>query len=137
MRVLVDSSALYALLDEDDDNHASARDWFTTEAADPSLHLSTHAYVVVESAALVQRRLGPDAVRALLDGLVPSLSLLYVDRDLHEKATSAYLAGLSRRGVSFVDRVSFETMRHLALDAAFAYDDDFKVEGFEVVPATG
>lgn len=46
------------------------------------------------------------------------------------------LAGLSTRGVSFVDRVSFETMRHLALDAGFAYDDDFKVEGFEVVPAT-
>ena len=135
MRVFVDTSALYALLDEDDANHAAARDWFTSEACDPSLLLATHAYVIVESCALVHRRLGAAAIRVLLDAFVPSLSVLYVDRELHERATAAYTAGLTNRGVSFVDRVSFETMRHLALDGAFAFDDDFGTEGFQVFPA--
>jgi predicted nucleic acid-binding protein len=121
-------------LDEDDANHAAAREWFTSEASDPSTILATHSYVIVESCALVQRRLGPGAVRALLDALIPSLSVLYVDENLHQLAAAAYMAALSKRGVSFVDRVSFVTMRHLALDAAFAFDDDFEAEGFQTVP---
>ena len=96
--------------------------------------LTTHAYIIVESCALVHRRLGADAVRVLVDALVPSLSVLYVDRELHERATAAYAVALSNRGVSFVDRVSFETIRHLALDGAFAFDDDFHTEGFQTVP---
>lgn len=134
MRVFVDTSALYALLDEDDENHAPARDWFTNEASDPSMLLTTHSYVVVESCALVQRRLGADAIRVLLDVLMPTLSVLYVDRDMHQRAAAAYTAALSNRGVSLVDRVSFETMRHLGLDAAFVFDDDFRAEGFETFP---
>lgn len=134
MRAFADTSALYALLDEDDANHAPAREWFTSEASDPSTILATHSYVIVESCALVQRRLGPEAVRVLLDAFIPSLSVLYVDEDFHQRAAAAYLAAVSRRGVSFVDRVSFEMMRHLALDAAFAFDDDFEAEGFQTVP---
>lgn len=134
MRAFIDTSALYALLDEDDANHAPAREWFTREASEPSTILTTHSYVIVESCALVQRRLGPEAVRVLLDAFVPSLSILYVDESLHERAASAYVASLKRSGVSFVDSVSFETMRHLALDVAFAFDADFDAAGFQSVP---
>lgn len=101
---------------------------------DPSMTFATHSYIIVESCALVQRRLGPDAVRVLLDAFIPSLSVLYVDEALHQRAAAAYLAALAKRGVSFVDRVSFEMMRHLALDGAFVFDDDFGHEGFQTVP---
>ena len=134
MRVLADTSALYALLDEDDANHASAREWFTGKFSAPPTILATHSYVIIETCALVQRRLGPEAVRVLLDALVPSLSVLYVDEVFHQRAAAAYTAALSKRGISLVDRVSFEMMRHLALDAAFAFDDDFGAEGFQTVP---
>lgn len=137
MRTFVDTSALYALLDEDDANHAPAREWFANEASDPSMLLATHSYIVVESCALVQRMLGVDAVRVLLDAFIPSFSVLYIDGDLHQRAAAAYMAALSKRGVSLVDRVSFEMMRHLALDTAFAFDDDFEAEGFRTVPELG
>lgn len=133
MRAFVDTSALYALLDEDDANHAAARDWFTGEDGQATT-LATHSYVIVESSALVQRRLGPSAVRVLLDALIPSVSVFYVDEALHQRAASGYLAVVSKGGVSLVDRVSFEMMRHLGLDIAFAFDDDFGKEGFETVP---
>lgn len=131
MRTFVDTSALYALLDEDDANHAAAAAWLA--ASDPADILVSHSYVVVETAALIQRRLGAAAVRTLFDAFIPELSIFYVDEILHNRAASAFLAAL-RRHVSFVDWVSFQLIRDLGLDRAFAFDSDFAREGFAVVP---
>lgn len=132
MSVFVDTSALYALLSRSDENHRAAA------AAFPGLRergrLVTHNYVVVETAALVHRRLGSAAVRALLDDLLSPIEILWVDRDLHAVAQAAFLAGARRRGISLVDRVSFETMRREGVEVAFAFDPDFVSEGFAVIP---
>jgi len=133
VRTFVDTSALYALLDADDDNHAAAASWFGGPGASATEVLVTHSYVVVESAALVHHRLGAPAVRDLFDALLPTLAVMFVDATLHARASAAYLAGLGRR-VSFVDRVSFQLVRDTALDRAFAFDRDFAREGFIVVP---
>lgn len=132
MTTFVDTSALYALLDRDDQNHAAAAAWFTGH--DPNTDdLLTHNYVVVESAALADRRLGVDAARVLLEDILPVISLQFVDESLHRAATSAYLSA-SRRGPSLVDRTSFELMRHRGIDVAFAFDRDFQAAGFSTVP---
>jgi predicted nucleic acid-binding protein len=129
LTTFVDTSALYALLDRDDANHPAAAAWF--EAADDDL--LTHNYVVVESAALVDRRLGIVAARALLEDVVPAMSLVFVDESLHRAASSAYLAA-RRRGPSIVNRVSFELMRHRQITEAFAFDRDFRTAGFSTLP---
>lgn len=131
MRTFVDTSALYALLDEDDQHHQAAAAWFAT--ADTGEALVSHSYVVVEAAALVQRRLGAAAVRTLFDAFIPAIAVGHVDEALHDRAVAASLAGL-RRHVSFVDWVSFQLMRDAGLDRAFAFDGDFAREGFAVVP---
>jgi predicted nucleic acid-binding protein len=133
VRTLVDTSALYALLDEDDENHEAAARWLSGPGADPSEALVSHNYVLVETAALVHRRLGPSAVRVLFDAFVPALSVVFVDEALHARAVAAYLASLRRR-VSYVDWVSFQLMRDADLDRAFAFDRDFVSEGFALVP---
>jgi uncharacterized protein len=133
VRTFVDTSALYALLDADDDNHAAAARWFTGPGADPSEVLVTHAYAVVESAALVHNRLGPRGVRDLFDRLLPAMKTTLIDHELHQRAAAAYLAGLSRR-VSFGDRVSFQLVRDVGLDRAFSFDRAFTTEGIAVVP---
>src|SRR5438309_1667801 len=132
MRTFVDTSALYALLDEDDDNHTDAAEWLSGPGRDPTELLVTQGYVVVEAAALVHR-LGADAVRTLFDAFLPAMSIVFVDEVLHRRAVAAYLGSL-RRKVSFVDRVSFELFRDANLDRAFAFDPDFTREGFRVVP---
>jgi predicted nucleic acid-binding protein len=38
------------------------------------------------------------------------------------------------RGISFVDRTSFELMRAEGIARAFAFDRDFARQGFETVP---
>ena len=62
MSVFVDTSALLAILDTDDEEHAAARrTWehlITTHQV-----MVCSSYVLVETVALVQRRLGVEAVR--------------------------------------------------------------------------
>lgn len=134
MRSFVDTSALYALLDETDAKHGDAVEWLATDGGDPNEILVSHNYVVVEAAALVLRRLGPKAARVLFDSFLPGLSVFYVDEHLHARSTSAYRAGLKSSAVSLVDRVSFEVIRDQALDRVFAFDKHFRGEGFPTVP---
>jgi predicted nucleic acid-binding protein len=129
----VDTSAFITLLDDSDERSGVASTWLHEVATDGDEPLLTHSYVVVESIAVIQRRLGPRAIQAFVDHLLPVCEIRFVDRELHERAIVAYLAGL-RRGPSFVDRVSFELMRSERIDRAFAFDRDFVREGFETVP---
>lgn len=130
MTVFVDTSAIYALLDRDDESHLAAADAFTALEEGP---LMAHNYVVVESAALVQRRLGPLAVRTLFDDFLPVLELAWIDEHTHRAAVAALIAS-ENRGVSLVDWTSFEVMRQQGINRAFAFDDDFATQGFELVP---
>ncbi len=80
----------------------------------------------------MQRRLGMTATRGLLQDLVPLLDVAEVDADLLDRAGSALLANGSR-AVSLVDWTSFELMRRELIDVAFAFDDDFVHQGFQLL----
>jgi predicted nucleic acid-binding protein len=43
------------------------------------------------------------------------------------------LLARGRRKASLVDRVSFDVMREMGVQAAFAYDTDFRREGFALL----
>jgi uncharacterized protein len=129
MSVFVDTSALYALLDEADMHHAEASDVLRRLVG---AELVTHAFVVVEACALVGRRLPWGASERLIDGVLPVIDVKAVDSDLYAAAMSSYRRSASHR-VSLVDHASFALMRSIGIGRAFAYDDDFAREGFELV----
>jgi predicted nucleic acid-binding protein len=131
VRVFVDTSALYALLDESDSQHSAAVSVF---AALRGSELLTHTYVVVESVALTGRRLGWAAVTRLIDAILPVVDVQTVDDELHQLALHAYRERGSDR-VSLVDRTSFAFMRREQVARAFAFDDDFVREGFTTATA--
>jgi predicted nucleic acid-binding protein len=132
MRIFVDTSAFYALLDRDDDNHAKARDAWT-ELLDSGAVAVTSKYVLVETVALLQRRLGLEAVRAFEDAIVPTLHVEYVTGELHRLGMAALLVA-SRRRLSLVDCISFEIMRRNGISSSFTFDSHFKEQGFRVIP---
>ncbi|HEY8868980.1 MAG TPA: PIN domain-containing protein [Candidatus Dormibacteraeota bacterium] len=127
MTAFVDTSALFALLDQRDRDHNEARLTFRRLLADDVL--ITHNYVHVEAIALTARRLGREAVGALVDDLLPVISTVWVDENLHRTALEAQRARSA--AASFVDHVSFVLMRQTGVRVAFAFDQDFEREGFE------
>jgi predicted nucleic acid-binding protein len=131
--VFVDTSALYALLDRDDAHHREAAQVFAGLLR-RRVPLHTHAYVVVESLALVQGRLGMEAARALVHDLLGVVRVAPVDEGLHRAALTATLAS-GRREVSLVDWTSFLYMRQREIQMAFAYDNLFWEQGFKPVQA--
>ena len=124
MSVIVDTSAIFALLDRRDAHHDAAVTFWT----DPDDEdLVTHAYVVVESVALVRARLGAAAVDGLVDQLLPGIRVEMVDRPLHDAA----MADLRRigGGTSLVDRVTLIFAARHGISRAFAFDADLSSAG--------
>ena len=131
--VFADTSALYALLVETDDNHEAAH------AAASSLrgqdaNLVTSSFVVLETVTLLQSRIGVEAVRLFYRDILPLLDVVWVDEELLHGAMAALLAASHRR-ISLTDWSGIVLMRARGMTHAFAFDDDFARQGFELVPA--
>ncbi len=127
--IFFDSSAAYAIADRADPNHGKARSLY--EGLPKTLGLLTHNYVLVECAAVLQRRMGaPTALRFAEEAR--QLEVVWIDRGLHEEAVQR-LALKKRRHASLVDEVSFLVMRQRGIDTAFAFDADFVREGFKTL----
>lgn len=133
--VFLDTSAIYALLDRNDAVHDPAaagwRGLLDQRRRGQVSAVRTHSAVVVESTALVQHRLGVDAVRTLVDEVLIMVEVEWVAEPLYDRAVASLLAA-RRRSVSLVDWLSFEMMRMQGIDTAFAFDDDFVEQGFSL-----
>ena len=125
--IFLDTSATYALADARDSNHARARRIFL-QILQSGEGVLTQSYVLVEAAALLQRRLGVDiALQFLRDA--EGFQVHWVTADAHHAATDL-LAERGQRRLSLVDCVSFLVMRRHGVREAFAFDNDFQEEGF-------
>ncbi|MDI6906370.1 MAG: PIN domain-containing protein [Thermoanaerobacterales bacterium] len=128
MKVWVDTSALLAVLDGDDRHHDRARTvWVELLQSGAVLVLSS--YMLVETCALVQRRLGLDALRVLHEDILPLVRVIWVDEEAHRLGATALLTA-NRRRLSLVDCVSFALMRRAGINEAFAFDVHFREQGF-------
>ena len=127
-RVFVDTSAIVALINPLDEEHSRAVELFDRLAAAGSC-LGSTSYVLVETYALLVRRLGIDAARAFREDFEPLLELVWVEADLHNSGLDLLLDRGNRR-LSLVDAVSFLAIGRQEIDLVFAFDQDFDREGF-------
>jgi len=96
--IFIDTSVFYAILDHDDRAHAAARTtWISILSPAGAASLITSNYVLVESFALIQERLGIDAVREFNDAVLPVVVSHWVTEQDHAAAVNAVLTGVSRR----------------------------------------
>ncbi len=131
MTVFFDTSAFLAMLNKDDANHQNAkRVWEELIYSDKILITSN--YVIVESLALIQRRLGIEAVRAFQEDVLSLINTEWIDKATHEAGISALLTA-SRKKLSLVDCVSFEIMRNIGAKQVFAFDQHFEEQGFQII----
>jgi len=129
MLILIDTSAFLAVLDKDDTNHSTAKKLWHELLHSESVFISNN-YILVESFALIQRRLGMEAVRVFQEDILPLINIEWIDKETHKSGMSALLAS-SKRKLSLVDCVSFETMRTLGIKTVFAFDPHFSEQGFK------
>ena len=132
MKIYVDTSAFYAVIDENDINHHSAaKAW--TELLGQEVELVCSNYILIETIALLQHRLGIQAIRAFQEKIMPILLVDWVTHEVHELAMTTLLIA-ARPQLSLVDCASFECMWRLDIHTAFTYDPHFSEQGFDCLP---
>ena len=126
--IFLDTSAVLALADTRDSHHDEAVTSLESIVSEGQA-LLTHNYVLVESAALLQNRLGLQSSLAFLSD-AEQFTVHWVSPSDHAAAVEM-LADRNLRGLSLVDCMSFVVMRQYSVNTALAFDADFEAEGFE------
>lgn len=132
--VFIDSSGFFAALARDDHFNARAVELFR-KAEEEAWHLVTTNYVVQETWALLQGRIGWPAVDDWLKTLLPRCEVVWVDESLHAIGAARCRQARQRR-LSLTDCISFEVMHRENIREAIADDEHFAQAGFPP-PAAG
>lgn len=131
-RVLMDTSAFYALLSATDLFHDRAR--ATLELLfDREYELWTTSYTLVETIALLHRRLDFEVVSKFIEWRSSNLGVLWIDSRVHDSAWGLFV-NAQGRGLSFVDWTTVVASREIGDAPVFTFDTGFANEGLPVVP---
>ncbi len=133
MSAFVDTSAFYAWLVRSEVSHQRVTATFN-ELLHDRRPLWTTSFVVVETMALLQHRIGLDAARGFDEDVLPAVHIHWVNDALYRRGVERLLKA-GRRHVSLVDCVSFAFMSQEGLTAAVATDPHFQEAGFKLLPA--
>ena len=128
-RILVDTSAVYALIDRSDRWHSTAKAALDDIKKSRSEPVLTN-FLVAECHALLLARLGAPLARSWLTNNVWTVQRVTVD---DEARALSIIAKYTDKSFSYADATSFAVMERLGLRRAFAFDPHFRQYGFQVV----
>lgn len=131
-RWFVDTSAWFAYTNRRDTDHGRVRALLRQK----SRRLVTSSGVFDETVTLCRMRLGHRAAVQVGTALreTADIDVVHVSPDVERAAWDLFTARAGQ-AYSFTDCTSFVLMRRLSLETAVALDDDFRTEGFRVLPA--
>ncbi|MCU0598492.1 MAG: PIN domain-containing protein [Desulfobacterales bacterium] len=128
MNIFADTSGLFALLVKNDYMYVRARENFNY-FAENNVQLVTTSFVLVETTALLQSRIGLAPVNDFHSKILPLLEIIWVDDKWYKKAVQRLVAQ-NDKNISLVDALSFEIMEAFQIEFAFAFDKHFEENGF-------
>lgn len=127
--ILVDTSAVFAIIDRTDKNHVTAKGRLKTIKKLRLEPLLTN-FIVAESHALLLTRMGGAIARQwLLSNAWRVESVIASD----EQKARDLIRSHTDKDFSYTDASSFAVMERLGLDRAFAFDRHFKQYGFHLI----
>ncbi len=130
MMIFADTSGIFALLVKNDHMHVRAKLNFGY-FAEHRAQLVTSSFVLVETAALLQRRVGLEAVHDFHARIIPLLEIIWVNESWYTRAIQRLFV-LNDGGISLVDCLSFEIMESREITHAFSFDKHFPENGFSI-----
>ena len=130
-QILVDTSAVYALVDRADAWHANARRSLEVLRRRRTEPILTN-FIVAESHALLLARLGADIARTWLVGNAWPIERVTED---DEARARGIIVRYRDKAFSYVDATTFAVMERRGLRTAFAFDPHFRQYGFLTIGA--
>ena len=128
-QVLVDTSAVYALVDRDDAFHRKAVPILRSMPGRGLTPLLTN-FIVAESHALILSRLGAAMARRWLLGQVWEIEAVQA-RD--EEVAKDIIRKYTDKSFSYTDATSFAVMARTGIRVAFGCDPHFQQYGFKLL----
>ena len=127
--VMVDTSAIFALLDRDDINHPAAISSLKKLKEQGAGVLITN-YILAESHALITNRLGDETGRLWLRSNIWSVEKATESDE--DKAVEIILSHTDK-SYTYTDAITFAVMLRMDIKLAFAYDRHFSQFGFSLI----
>lgn len=131
MSVFIDTSAFLAIINAKDNQHQPAATIWKS-LIENEKNLISSSYVLAETVALIQNRLGMEAVKQFQEHIVPLLQIIWISETEYQSGISTVLES-GRRKLSLVDCTSFAIMRNHGIHHVFCFDLHFAERGFEVL----
>jgi predicted nucleic acid-binding protein len=131
MSVFADTSSLYAAIVHSEERHRDCAA-LIMELLETGRTIRTTSYVVLETAALLQHRIGLRPVRDFDERILPLMTVCWVSGDLHRRGMRRLLRE-DKRTLSLTDCVSFEFMESEGLRDVFSLDRHFAEAGFRLL----
>lgn len=130
--VFIDTSAFYAIIDRSDLFHEpSGEAWsllLQTERC-----LITSNYVILETTALLQNRIGQKAALIFNNDILRVVDVHWITQIIHESSIELW-KNQGRRNLSLVDCSSFILMGQTQCSEAFSMDKHFTDQGYALLP---
>ena len=133
-RTLVDASAYFALLDQDDANHAQALAISHRLIAE-GWRLFTTSFVLAETHALLLNRLSQTIATRFLRDMEQSPTTLVWVTPTDVARAKAIIYQYDDKDFSLTDATSFAVMERLRISSAFTFDRHFAQYGFTSLSA--
>jgi predicted nucleic acid-binding protein len=130
--ILADTSAWYALFDEDDKHHERANIFYVRNL----FPFVTTNFIIDETLTLVKKRLGHrQAVEAGKNLINQESSSLITITPEDESTAWRIFQRYDDKGFSFTDCTTFAVMERLKIPSVFTFDEHFKQYGkFKCLP---
>jgi len=130
--IFVDTSAIISLGVVTDKFHKRAIEWKSTHR---NVDLITSNLVVIESLGWLRYKIGKKLAVDTGQNLLSGRGIV-IERVTAYDELQAWLLfqKLDGRGISMIDTTSFVVMRRLKIKEVFAFDTDFKTQGFTIYP---
>lgn len=130
-RVVVDTSAIYALIDRSDDCHEKAKNLFK-KLSKQDVDLILTNFIVAETHALILSRMGHELAREWIKDLVWKIERV-TEQD--EKRAREILIAYKDKSFSYTDATTFAVMERLKVNVVLAFDNHFTQFGWQCFSA--
>lgn len=129
----MDTGAWFATIVTADQHHDDATQRYSTLIRDDTLFVTTNL-VVHETIMLLSRRESKEKAFEFLEKIYDDPKVEIIDLDSQTEADAYEIfRKYSDQSFSIVDCVSFSIMRRERIKKAFAFDQHFRIIGFELV----